>query len=415
MSETIVQRPPRDGYRALAAHPAVRAAGDGGMPTLFGSLVRFNEPTEIDSAWEGHFIEVVAPGAAKKTLKENGKNIRILFNHGMDPSVGKRALTEPTFTEDDTEVEYSGPLFDTSYNRDLVPGLEAGQYGSSFRFRSVKETFEEKPGKSSTNPEGLPLRTIEEIEIAEGGPVTFPAYENAVAGVRSISDWVFLEGLRLDPTRGEELSEMFTNWMRLNPERVREILEAEKVEEPEGEETRAAIAYKKTATSDAAWDGPKTEASIPNDAGEAAMRQVFAWIDPAKDAAKKAAYRFVHHEWTDGKPGAANIRACLTGIEVCNGAMGGTTIPAGDVQGVYDHLAKHMKDAGKTAPPLSKRSAEDEKPSEHSDEPPEHSQSREKSRSDAPLFSAEDNPRRSDAPLFGVEDNGGKPTTSWRL
>jgi len=47
----------------------------------------------------------------------------------------------------------------------------------------------------------------------------------------------------------------------------------------------------------------------------------------------------------DGDVGAANVRACQTGIGVLNGARGGTTIPAGDRRGVYNHLAAHLRDA----------------------------------------------------------------------
>lgn len=103
------------------------------------------------------------------------------------------------------------------------------------------------------------------------------------------------------------------------------------------------------ATTDGSWDGPANEARIPNDVGEATLRKAFAWVDPDKDAETKAAYRFIHHDVaTDGAVGAANVTACRSGIGVLNGARGGTTIPDADRQGVYDHLAGHLKDAGET-------------------------------------------------------------------
>ena len=50
--------------------------------------------------------------------------------------------------------------------------------------------------------------------------------------------------------------------------------------------------------------------------------------------------------------GAANVRACTTGIAVLNGGRGGADIPASDRKGVHDHLARHLRDAGEDPPEL---------------------------------------------------------------
>jgi hypothetical protein len=86
-------------------------------------------------------------------------------------------------------LRYGVNLFDTSYNRDLLPGFKTGQYGSSHRFRVIpdKDHWNERPERSERNPNGLPERTIREMSIHELGPVTFPANPNATAGVRSVS------------------------------------------------------------------------------------------------------------------------------------------------------------------------------------------------------------------------------------
>ena len=123
-----------------------------------------------------------------------------------------------------------------------------------------------------------------------------------------------------------------------------------------------AIAPHKTATTDAAWDGPANEARLRLGGDEAYYRSAYAWQDPEGDATKKNAYRFVHHQVAEGgEVGAANVQGCLTGIGVLNGARGGTTIPAGDKRGVYNHLAKHMRDAGQE-PPDFKGEEEDAEP-----------------------------------------------------
>jgi HK97 family phage prohead protease len=202
-------RPPRDGLvRATDATFEVRAASEGQkMPTLFGYLLRFEEWTRIDSLLEGTFMERIAPGAARKTLTESATSIRVLFNHGKDPTVGERALTKATFKEDTSGVYYEGELFDTSYNRDLVPALESGVYGSSMRFRVVKEEFVQEPERSAYNPDGIPERTVTELELREAGPVTFPAYEGATAGLRSLTDFYVTTALKSDPDRFSALLE----------------------------------------------------------------------------------------------------------------------------------------------------------------------------------------------------------------
>jgi hypothetical protein len=85
-------------------------------------------------------------------------------------------------------VRYEVPLLDTSYNRDLAPGLRAGAYGSSFRFNVLADDFNPKAARSAHNPQGLPERTVRELTMAEFGPVTFPAYAGATAGMRSLTD-----------------------------------------------------------------------------------------------------------------------------------------------------------------------------------------------------------------------------------
>jgi len=124
-------------------------------------------------------------------------------------------------------------------------------------------------------------------------------------------------------------------------------------------EVRKAIPVHHTAVSDASWDGPKNEANLKNDGDAAYYRKAYAWVDPEKDPDTKAAYKFIHHEVSsDGKIGAANIRACITGIAVLNGARGGTKIPKADRKGVYNHLAAHLRDADIEPPELKSRNIE---------------------------------------------------------
>jgi len=156
-------------------------ATDGRIGTLFGYAALFDTETVIDS-WEGRFVERIAKGAFARTLEQRGDKVKVLFNHGFDPSVGDKPLGKPeVMREDKRGLWVEVPIDDTSYGRDIVASLRSGALdGQSFRF-SVKAEKWDDPKDSKA----LPVRTIREVELFEFGPVTFPAYEATSAGVRS--------------------------------------------------------------------------------------------------------------------------------------------------------------------------------------------------------------------------------------
>jgi HK97 family phage prohead protease len=178
-----------DLVRAVSRTPELRAAEDDQDDVLGVLEVRFsvfNSWYEIEDWWEGRFLERTAPGAFAKTIKDNGTNFRVQFDHGHDPTIGSKILGPIRSLEEakDSPVGVVD-LLDTSYNRDLLPGLRRGLYGSSFRFRVVKEEWNDEPGRSDHNPDGVPERTITEVRLFEFGPVTWPANPDATAGMRS--------------------------------------------------------------------------------------------------------------------------------------------------------------------------------------------------------------------------------------
>jgi len=174
----------------------LRAEGDNDTGrTLFGHFAVFNRWAEIDSWYEGRFLERIVPGAFTRTFAERGDKIRVLYDHGHDPSIGNKPLAVPNdLREDKTGAYYEAELFEASYVDDLLPALRAGQLGASFRFKVVAEDWVEPDRSSKHNPGKLPERSITDIELYEFGPVTFPAYDSATAGVRSGSDQ-FIERL----------------------------------------------------------------------------------------------------------------------------------------------------------------------------------------------------------------------------
>jgi phage head maturation protease len=181
--------PRSDLYRAMApsgSHFELREVDGAEAPTLVVHFARFNEWTEIDSWFEGRFMEQVAPGAFTESIAERAP--RITFNHGRDPELGDKLLGHPVTAREDADGGVAeAPLF-AGVPPLLLDGLRAGAYGSSFRFGVDEETIVQRPERSAHNPEGLPERTIVKATVPEVGPVTFPAYANATAGVRSLTD-----------------------------------------------------------------------------------------------------------------------------------------------------------------------------------------------------------------------------------
>jgi HK97 family phage prohead protease len=193
--------PTIDLVRAVGAGVELRHDGDSGLGTLELRFSRFNTWYEVDSLWEGLFLERTKRGAFTQTIAEDGDQMRVLFNHGMDFQLGDKVLGPiRNLREEPDSPVGEVPLFDTSYNRDLLPGLEAGVYGSSMRMRVLEESWNDEPDASDHNPKGIPERTILRVRVLEFGPVTFPANpdataEMASAAVRSMTDQ-FYERLR---------------------------------------------------------------------------------------------------------------------------------------------------------------------------------------------------------------------------
>lgn len=196
---------PKDNLvRAFIDREAVhlRADDGDGTPgrTLFGHFAVFNRWTEIDSWYEGRFLERIAPGSFASTMTERRDQIKVLYDHGYDPQLGNKPLGPiQELSEDRTGAYYEVPLIETAYNDEFViPAAKAGLLGSSFRFKVTAEEWVEPKKASKSNPGKLPERTITEVDLYEFGPVTFPAYAEATAGVRSGTD-DFLDHLMHDP------------------------------------------------------------------------------------------------------------------------------------------------------------------------------------------------------------------------
>lgn len=220
---SAVDRPPRldEPARRRAADDGSEPAHDGRLATLVVDFSRFDTWYEIDSFWEGRFLERTRKGAFKKTIAQNRDQVKVFFNHGFDLNIGRKVLGVPEVLEEREESPHlEAGLLDTSYNRDLLPGLRAGGYGSSFMFEVLGESWNRKPDQSQHNPEGLPERDVTEVRLFEAGPVTWPANPDATAGVRSGTDWYAEQINASDQDHYDELQRSFAAFRALHGLRI---------------------------------------------------------------------------------------------------------------------------------------------------------------------------------------------------
>jgi phage head maturation protease len=178
---------------------AAELRDEGDVSTLFGHFSVFDTWTKISSRYEGTFLERVGQGSYTEAFRDKAK-LRVLFEHGGDPSIGNKPIAIPdVLRQDDIGAYHESPLLtDASYVRDLIPALKAKQLGASMRFRVVDEEWVDPKKATDHNPEKLPERTIRNLYLYEYGPVTWGAYPTATSGVRSGTD-SYLERLLNDP------------------------------------------------------------------------------------------------------------------------------------------------------------------------------------------------------------------------
>ena len=130
----------------------------------------------------GGFVERVLPGSFRSTLKQS--DIRALYNHEPDHLLGRSGNGTLTMEEDDVGLRYSIALPKTQLGRDVAELLRRGDLvGSSIGFRVINGG--EYWGET---PDGYPLRSITEVSLRDLGPVTFPAFSDTSASLRSLAE-----------------------------------------------------------------------------------------------------------------------------------------------------------------------------------------------------------------------------------
>ena len=119
-------------------------------------------------------------------------------------------------------------------------------------------------------------------------------------------------------------------------------------------EAFGAVGVHHTGTTDDPWDAGAQLANLASPMPVDRARAMFAWFDDSAVSDGEIAASncsLPHHMVSDnGAPGVANMNGVAAAMGAINGARGGTNIPAADLQGVYNHLAAHYRDADMEPP-----------------------------------------------------------------
>jgi HK97 family phage prohead protease len=160
----------------------MRADGTQGSKTLQvlgGYALKYNKMSQN----LGGFVERVAPGALNKTLADGG-DVLARFQHEDSYLLGRTSAGTLRLASDDTGLDYSVDLPDTSYAHDLAALAERGDVRhSSFAFRVLPDGDD-----WSVTESDFPLRTITEIQLLDVAPVVNPAYMDTSSGLRSLAE-----------------------------------------------------------------------------------------------------------------------------------------------------------------------------------------------------------------------------------
>ena len=183
--------------RSVEFRATDEGAGEDGR-TLEGYAAVFDQDTEINS-WEGRFVERVAKGAFRKTLRERTPIMQ--YDHGRDTRVGSVPIgVYDEIREDDHGLFVKGRVFDNPVVEPIRQAIEGGAVtGMSFKFRVTRDEWSDVNGKRVRGDEIMNLlynpgergplqRTIKEVALFEAGPVATPAYAGTSVGVRSFEE-----------------------------------------------------------------------------------------------------------------------------------------------------------------------------------------------------------------------------------
>jgi HK97 family phage prohead protease len=157
----------------------VEVRADAEIPTIRGYAAVFNRMSQP----LGNFMERIAPGAFADSL---ASDVRALWQHDTSRVLGRTKNGTLKIWEDERGLGFEVMPPDTQDGRDALALIARGDVDQmSFGFTVPNG------GDSWQQDGGMPVRTLNRVNLIEVSPVTFPAYLDTSAQVlRTAPDWV---------------------------------------------------------------------------------------------------------------------------------------------------------------------------------------------------------------------------------
>jgi HK97 family phage prohead protease len=172
----------------------VRAKGDDAKPGLAGYAAVFGQDYVIYDSKSFRMVERIKPGAFTRAIDEE-QDVRGLFNHNPDNLLARTTNSTLTLNQDQKGLSFDLDLdARTHIAQDVRCFVDRGDVtGCSFAFAVRKQTWTETEEDGFTTYQ----REIEDVDLFDVGPVTYPAYEATSVGTRTVA--AFARELRSAP------------------------------------------------------------------------------------------------------------------------------------------------------------------------------------------------------------------------
>jgi HK97 family phage prohead protease len=158
-------------------------AKQGDKPGIEGYGSVFGEQYVLWDSPTMRIVETVAPGTFARALQEK-QDVRCLFNHEPDNILGRTANNTLSMNEDSKGLHYDAD-FDmrTRIANDVRCFVDRGDVtGCSFSFSVTKQQRTEV----EDNEKLIINREIQDVDLYDVGPVTYPAYEGTGVKARAV-------------------------------------------------------------------------------------------------------------------------------------------------------------------------------------------------------------------------------------
>lgn len=159
----------------------VDPAADSSEIRVGGHAAVWDKPAWIGPPKYG-FSERFSKGAFSKTISD-GADVRYLFNHNPDHILARTKSGTLSLAENVTGLNVDATFAPTTVGRDLAILMDRGDVNQmSVGMQVIQDKWEEVRGSDGNMYE---QRTITEAKLFDVSVVTYPAYEETDAGLRS--------------------------------------------------------------------------------------------------------------------------------------------------------------------------------------------------------------------------------------